>query len=99
MIGGNKLWPKNIASFKIVTPVVMYHMLNSGHHATILSKICPILIEARNKADVEEWGYKDTGRDIHEMGIRLSVPKIHRQDTTVFSGWPNLCNTAESVYI
>ena len=23
------------------------------------------------------------------MGIRLSVPKIHGQDTTVFSGWPS----------
>ena len=41
----------------------------------------------RGKADAEEWGYKYTGRDIPEMGIRLSVPKIHVQDTTVFSGW------------
>ena len=51
MIGGNKLWPKKISSFETVTPVVMYHMLNSGHHATILSKIRPILIEAGDKAD------------------------------------------------
>ena len=44
MMGGNKLWPNNISSFKTVTPVVMYHMLNSGHHATILYKVLPILI-------------------------------------------------------
>ena len=89
MIGGNKLCPNKIFSFKTMTPVVMYHMLNSGHHTTILSYIRPILIEARDKADAEEWGYKDTGRDIPEMGIRLSVPKIHRQDTTVFRGCPS----------
>ena len=89
MIGGNKLWPKKISSFKTVTPVVMYHMLNLGHHATILSEIRPILIEARDKADEEERGYKDTGRNITEMGIRLSVPEIHGQETTFFSGWPS----------
>ena len=89
MIGGNKLRPKKILSFKTVTPVVMYHMLNSGHHANIISKISTILIEARYKAYSEEWGYTDTGRDIPEKGIRLSVPKIHGQDTTVFSGWPS----------
>ena len=44
MIGGNKLWPKKISSFKTVTPVVMYHMMNLGHHATILSEIRTILI-------------------------------------------------------
>ena len=87
MIGGNKLWPKKISSFKTVTPVVMYHMLNLGHHATILSEIRPIIIEARDKADEEEWGYKDTGRGIPKMGIRLSVPKMHGQNATVFSGW------------
>ena len=87
MIGGNKLWTKKILSFKTVTPVGMYYMLNLGHHAIILSEIRLILFEARDKADAEEWVYKDTGRDIPEMGIRLSVPKIHRQDTTFFSGW------------
>ena len=87
MIGGNKLWPKNISSFKTVTPVVMYHMMNLWHHATILSKVCPILIEAQEKADIEEWGYKDTGRNITEMGISLSVPTINGKDTTIFSGW------------
>ena len=55
VIGENDFWPKKILCFKIVTPVVMYHMLNSGHHATILSKIRPILIEAQDKADSEEW--------------------------------------------
>ena len=49
MIGGSKLWPKKILSFKIVKPVVMYHMLNSGHHTTILSEIRLILVEARDK--------------------------------------------------
>ena len=89
MIGGNKLWPKKISYFKIVTSVVMYHMMNSGHHTTVLSEIRPILVDARDRADAEEWGYKDTGRHIPEMGIRLSVPKIHGQDTTVFSNWPS----------
>ena len=51
MIGGNKLRPKKISSFKTVTPVVMYHMLKLGHHATILSEIRPILIEARENVD------------------------------------------------
>ena len=51
MIGGNKLCPKKISYFKTVTSVVIYHMLNSGHHATILSEIPPIIIEARDKAD------------------------------------------------
>ena len=99
MIGGNKLWPKKISYFKNVTLVVMYHMLNSEHHVTILSKIRPILIEARDKADAEELGYKDTGRDIHEMGIRLSVQNIQGQDTTVFSGWPSFIQHTESDYI
>ena len=82
-----------------MTPLVMYHMLNWGHNATILSEIRPILIEARDKADAEEWGYKDTGRNIPEMGIRLSVTKMHGQDTTVLAAGHNLCNTSESVYI
>ena len=42
MIEGKKLWPKNISSFKTMTPLVMYHMLNWGHNATILSEIRPI---------------------------------------------------------
>ena len=67
-----KLWPNNILPFKTVTTVVMYHMLNSGHHATIRSEIRPIIIEAQDKADEEGWVYKDTGRDITEMGIHLS---------------------------
>ena len=87
MIRGSKLWPKKISSFKTVTPVVMYHMMNSGQHATILSKIHPILIEAQDKADAEEWEYEDTGRNIPEIGIHISVPKIHGQYTTVFSSW------------
>ena len=66
--------PKKISSLETVTPVVMYHMLNSGNHATILSEIRPILIEARYNADTEEWVNKDNGRGIPEMGIRLSVP-------------------------
>ena len=77
MIGGGELWPKNISPFNTVTPVVVYHMLNLGHNATILSKILTILLEARYKADAEEWGYKDTGHNIPEMGICLSVKKIH----------------------
>ena len=67
MIGEKKLWPKKISYFKTVTPVVMYHMLNYGHHATILYEIRTILIEAGDKTDAEECGYKDTGRDIPEM--------------------------------
>ena len=50
-----------------------------------VSEIHPILTEARDKADAEEWGYKDTGRDIPEMGIRLGVTKMHGQDTTVLA--------------
>ena len=87
MIGGNKLFPKMISFFNKVTPVLMYHMLDLGHNATILSEIHPSIIEARYKVDAEEWGYKDTGHDIPEMGIRLRVPKIHGHDTTVFIGW------------
>ena len=55
MIGGNKLWPKKISSFKTVTPIVMYHMLNSRHHANIISKIRPIFIKGLDKAGAEEW--------------------------------------------
>ena len=87
MIGGENLCPKKILSFKTLTPVVMYHMLHLGNHATVLSEISPILIEAQDKADAEEWRYKDTRRDIPEMVIRLSMPKINGQDTIVFSGW------------
>ena len=65
----------------------MYHILNSGNHTTILFNIHTILIEAQDKADAEEWRYKDTRRDIPEMVIRLSMPKINGQDTIVFSGW------------
>ena len=54
MIRGGKLWPKKILSFKTMTLVVMYQMLNSGHHATILSEIRTILLEARDKADAEK---------------------------------------------
>ena len=64
-----------------MTPVVIYHILNSGHHATIISEICLILIEAQDKADEEDCGYKDNGH--------FSVPKIHEQDTTVLSVWPS----------
>ena len=46
IIGRKISWPKKISSFKTVTPVVMYHILNLGHHITILSKIRPIIIEA-----------------------------------------------------
>ena len=59
MIGGKNLCPKKILSFKTLTPVVMYHMLNSGNHATILSEIRPIIIEAGDKAYAEEWGRAD----------------------------------------
>ena len=51
MIGGNNLCPKKIFSFKTVTPLGMYHMLNLGHHAALLSYRCTIIIEARDKAD------------------------------------------------
>ena len=55
VIRGNKLWPKKISSFKTVTPIVMYHMLNSRHHANIISKIRPIFIKGLDKAGAEEW--------------------------------------------
>ena len=82
-----------------MTPLVMYHMLNLGHHANILSEIRPILIEAQDKADTEEWGYKDTGRNIPEMGVHLGVTKMHGQDTTVLAAGHHLCNTSKIVYI
>ena len=61
------LWPNKILYFKTATPVVMYHMLKLGHHATILSEIHPILIEAQDKADAEERGYAYTGCNIPEI--------------------------------
>ena len=33
----------------------MFHMLKSGHYATMISDIRPILEEARDKSDAEEW--------------------------------------------
>jgi hypothetical protein len=68
---------------------VIYHILNTNHHGTIIAELTAILKEARDYEARTEMFYGDALRDIPRMGLRLNVPKIPGQDTTQFSKWPH----------
>ena len=59
-LGGNKLVLKNVAAYTTVTPIVIFHMLNSASSKTILAELNMILAEAHDTAgndyDYEYWG-------------------------------------------
>ena len=88
-INGKKMWLKAIKSFQTETPIALYHLLNSGHQATILTELKGILEEARDREAELDMCYVWEGHDIPELGMRLNVPKIPGQDTTVFKNWPH----------
>ena len=87
-LNGKKMWLKAINSFKTETPVAIYHMLNSAHHFTIIAELKGILEEAKDRETEVDMFYAWADHEIPELGLRLNVPKIPGQDTSVFQGWP-----------
>ena len=87
-LNGKKMWLKAIALFKTETPVAIYHLLNSGHQRTITVELAQILTQARDAEEEVKSAYEWGGKDIPVFGLRLNVPKIPGQDTSVFYSWP-----------
>ena len=87
-LNGKKMWLKAIKSFKTETPIAIYHMLNSAHNSTIITELTNILREAKDRESEADPFYIWEDSEIPEMALRLNVPKIPGQDTSVFQGWP-----------
>ena len=87
-LNGKKMWLKAIKSFKTETPIAIYHMLNSAHNSTIITELTNILREAKDREIEADPFYIWEDSEIPEMALRLNVPKIPGQDTSVFQGWP-----------
>ena len=68
-LNGKKMWLKAIKSFQTETPVAIYHLLNSGHQATILAELKGILEEAHDRESDLDMVYKWEGHDIPELGM------------------------------
>ena len=87
-LNGKKMWLKSINSFKTETPVVLFHMLNTAHGPTIIAELKRILEDARDRESELDPDYEWKDHEIPQIGLRLNVPKIPGQDTSVFQGWP-----------
>ena len=85
-LGGNKMFLKNVAAYTTVTPIVIFHMINSASPKTILAELNMILEKIHDIADNDDFGYEYRGRELPFMAIRVSMPKIDGQDTSVFKG-------------
>ena len=88
---GKKMYRKNLGCFKTCTPVIFFHVLNTASKSTMIAETRDILHLAKEIADVDGMSdaYVYLNREIPEISIRVSVPKIPGQDTTIYQGWNN----------
>ena len=87
-LGGNKLFLKEVSAYTTVTPVVIYHLLNTASSATIVAELHPILERAHQEAEVEDIDYPFRDKSIPQLAIRTNVPKVDGLDTSMFKGLP-----------
>ena len=85
---GKKMYRKNLGCFKTCTLVIFFHVLNTASKSTMIAETRDILHLAKEIADVDGMSdaYVYLNREIPEISIRVSVPKIPGQDTTIYQG-------------
>ena len=67
-LGGSKLVLKNVAAYTTMTPIMIFHMLNSASSKTILVELNMILAEAHDNAD-DDFDYEYRGNDLPLLAI------------------------------
>ena len=87
-MNGQKIYIKSIPSFQTETPVAIYRMFNMAHHSTIVAELTLILYQARDAEAAADSDFAFHSTPVPHMGVRLNVPKIPGQDTSVFNDWP-----------
>ena len=88
---GKKMYRKNLGYSRTCTPVIFFHVLNTASKITMIAETRDILHLAKEIADVDGMSdaYVYLNREIPEISIRVSVPKIPGQDTAIYQGWNN----------
>ena len=89
--GGMKMYRKKLDSFKTVTPVCFFYLLNSANQATVAAEVKRILEEARDRAAWDDMvgSFEFTNAPVPDISLRVAVPQIKGQDTTIYKGWSN----------
>ena len=87
-VGGTRLFLRKLDAFKTNTPIVLYHMLNSIHQPTFIYELTPILERAHDALLQDNEDYAWWNEKVPEFGMRINIPKIPGQNTSVFAGWP-----------
>ena len=88
-VGGTKMYRKQLASFKEVTPIVILCLLNSSNRLTIIEEFTNILKEAQERRNLDEMEEMDGFRDmeIPKFSLTVKVPKLQGEDTQIYKGW------------
>jgi hypothetical protein len=92
--GGVKMFRKKLQSFKTKSPVAFFFLLNSANQSTISAEYKRILEEAQ---DIATWEDMDGDFDaatatVPDVSIRVAVPQLKGQDTSIYKGWSNKQN-------
>ena len=87
--GGTMMFKKQLATFREVTPVVIFRLLNSCTRETIIAEFTAILKDALERMNMEDMEEDGEFRDavIPPFSLTVKVPKIQGEDTSVFQGW------------
>lgn len=83
------MFKKQLATFREVTPVVIFRLLNSCTRETIIAEFTAILKDALERMNMEDMEEDGEFRDavIPPFSLTVKVPKIQGEDTSVFQGW------------
>jgi hypothetical protein len=89
--GGVKMFRKKLSSFNTLTPVALFFVLNSANQLTVAAEYKMILEEARDTADWDamEGFFEFANADVPDISLRVAVPQLKGQDTSIYKGWNN----------
>jgi hypothetical protein len=89
-LGGQRFYLKEFNTFDTDTAVMAIKVLNNAEPSTIKSEFLQMFQEAKDAINAEElclgnspWVYHN--RPLPQLGVRVQMPKINGQDTSVFS--------------
>jgi hypothetical protein len=93
-MGGQRFYLKAFNTFDTDTAVMAIKVLNNAEPSTITAEFLRMFQEAKDTINAGEASlgnspWVDHNRPLPQLGVRVQMPKISGQDTSVFSGWNN----------
>lgn len=100
-MGGIRLEQKALQSFSTISPLAIYLIWNRMHQATLIGEYTKILEEAKEIGEANEMLEDElflTWASTPSFSLRLNVPRLPGQDTSVFNNYSTQLSHGRKVF-